>query len=98
MVAGELAVYIATFDDGTSETRYFLRDATGDEHRLFFETDPDLTPGARVKVWGAPTSEGLRVARFKASLDARIDGVGSASDPLDGRHAGGARGSCARYS
>ncbi len=28
-ISGELAVYIADFDDGTTETRYMLRDAAG---------------------------------------------------------------------
>ena len=45
-VQGELAIYIATFDDGTSDTSYYLRDAAGSERRLRFADAPDLTTGA----------------------------------------------------
>jgi hypothetical protein len=50
---GTVAVYSATFDDGTGENQYFLRDATTkDELRLWFKDDPNLAPGSRIGVWG----------------------------------------------
>src|SRR5262249_37312756 len=49
---GELAVYLADFDDGTSETRYFLRDANGVEQRLAVTGELDAAPGRKLKIWG----------------------------------------------
>src|SRR5438045_4419774 len=54
-IQGELAIYIATFDDGTSDTSYFLRDAAGSERRLRFANPPDVTTGARISVKGIET-------------------------------------------
>src|SRR5262249_29007931 len=70
-VSGELAVYIADYDDGTTETSYFLRDATGSERRLHFDTEPDITPGERVKVWGTEGVDALEVKQIKVA--AKVD-------------------------
>jgi hypothetical protein len=43
-IAGELAVYIATFDDGTSETRYFLRDTKGENAGCISTPGPKSIP------------------------------------------------------
>src|SRR5687768_14186926 len=53
-VRGELLMYVARFDDGTSETSYALRvdGAEGDERPLIFDVPPGLASGAQVKVWG----------------------------------------------
>jgi hypothetical protein len=62
---GTVAVYSATFDDGTGESQYFLRDtATKDEVRLWFKEDPNLTPGSRIGVWGDRGEDGIQVSRF----------------------------------
>ena len=62
---GELAVYIADTLDGRSETQYFLRDTAGRETRLLFDQSAAdlsaLTPGARLKVYGVPAGDGVRV-------------------------------------
>jgi hypothetical protein len=64
--AGTVAVYSATFDDGTGETQYFLRNtATKDEVRLWFTEDPGLEAGARIGIWGQPSADGIRVSRFE---------------------------------
>src|SRR2546428_14003626 len=61
--AGTVAVYSATFDDGTGETQYFLRDAA-EEVRLWFKEDPNLEPGSPIGVWGERSAEGIQVSRF----------------------------------
>src|SRR5262245_57565994 len=63
-ITGELAVYIADFDDGTTETRYMLRDAAGNEKRLQFVTAPDLEPGTRLHVWGQEADDAIRVVHY----------------------------------
>jgi MYXO-CTERM domain-containing protein len=63
--AGTVAVYSATFDDGTGENQYFLRDAADkDEVRLWFKDDPNIAPGSRIGVWGDRAEDGIRVSRF----------------------------------
>jgi hypothetical protein len=47
-LVGELATYIATNFDGTSETRYALRLPSGKERWLSFDSEPELRSGARV--------------------------------------------------
>src|SRR5262245_13360951 len=63
-ISGELAVYIATFDDGTNETRYYLRDARGDERRLAFDAVPTIDPGTRLRVWGSASGDTFQVSRL----------------------------------
>ena len=76
-VAGELNVYIADYDDGTTETRYFLKVAEGDERRLHFSADPEVTPGTRVKVWGNQRADKLEVTKYKLSSPLSTEGIGS---------------------
>ena len=54
LLTGELVVYVADLDDGTSEKQYFLRVGGSelDERRLVFATDPELTTGAAIEVRG----------------------------------------------
>ena len=84
---GELDSYIATLDDGTSETRHFLR-IDGDEsneRRLIFVGDPDLAPGTRLKVWGVDTGEQIKVTEFE--IDREAKDIGSTSEALVGQAA-----------
>jgi len=64
-IAGQLAVSIASFDDGTSETRYFLEQPDGAERRLHFSVEPDITPSAHLKVWGIDRADRIEVNRYK---------------------------------
>jgi hypothetical protein len=73
-ISGALAVYIADYEDGTSETSYFLRDASGAERRLRFDAEPDITPGENVKVWGADGFDALQVTKIKVA--AKVDPQG----------------------
>jgi MYXO-CTERM domain-containing protein len=85
-VKGELAVYIADYDDGTSETSYYLRDAAGNERRLSFRDHPDIDPGATVRVWGQQAADMLEVTAIK--LAPRLEpanGIGSTSQGLIGQ-------------
>jgi MYXO-CTERM domain-containing protein len=85
-VRGELAVYIADYDDGTSETSYFLRDATGAERRLRFVDPPDITPGETVKVWGKQLADALEVNTIKVASKLSPTGeIGSQSSELIGQ-------------
>jgi hypothetical protein len=81
-VSGELAVYIADLDDGTTETHYMLRNAAGDEQRLVFALEPDIEPGAKIKIWGTPKGDAIEVARFKRAVRVDPEGIGSASEAL----------------
>jgi hypothetical protein len=81
-VSGKLAIYIADFADGTSETRYVLRGPAGDERRLVFQDQPTVEPGARVRVWGAQTSEEINVTRLKVIDDSTPGDIGSQSSAL----------------
>jgi len=82
-IAGELAVHIATFDDGTSETRYFLKQRDGAERRLHFSVEPDITPGAQLKVWGDDRADRIEVTQYKVVEGVGAeDGIGSQAQPL----------------
>ena len=59
VLRGELAVYVADSLDGKSETSYYLRDARGEEQRLYFTGEPALAPGA------ADRSSGYAVRRWR---------------------------------
>jgi hypothetical protein len=92
-IRGELAVYIATFDDGTTETRYFLRDANGDEKRLVLGADLaakgasfDLPSGTKLKVWGSAGADEIDVTSFQIAAPAVDPGqdIGSQSSALVG--------------
>src|SRR5260370_9366315 len=85
-VRGELAVYIADYDDGTTETSYFLRDAVGAERRLHFAEPPDIAPGETVKVWGSELPDALEVVKIKVAAKIESQGnIGSQSQELIGR-------------
>ena len=77
-VQGELAVYIADYDDGTTETRYFLRNADGKEQRLAISGEIDATPGKKLKVWGQQRGELLHVSKYKVVNETAGEGIGSA--------------------
>jgi MYXO-CTERM domain-containing protein len=74
---GELAVYIADFDDGTAETRYFLRDAQGVEQRLAVTGELEAAPGRKLKIWGKQRGDVLEVARYKVVEERAGEGIGS---------------------
>jgi MYXO-CTERM domain-containing protein len=76
-LAGELTVYIANYDDGTADTRYFLKVAEGDERRLNFSSEPEVTPGTRIKVWGTQREDRLAVAKYKITQEMPTEGIGS---------------------
>ncbi len=74
---GQLAVFVADLDNGTTEYQYFLR-VGDDERRLRFEQPPSLDPGAVVDVWARPNSDGeLLVTRFETvkTAVATVDSV-----------------------
>jgi len=76
---GELLVYSIDQMDGASETQFFLRTADAVEHRLLFDLEPDLAPGAQLKVWGVPEAGALRVTNFKSMEQSTdLDRVSSA--------------------
>jgi MYXO-CTERM domain-containing protein len=81
-ISGELAVYIADLEDGTSETRYMLRNEAGDEQRLLFDTEPDVEPGAKLHVWGSQTGDALHVSTFKRAFRGNLSGIGSVTQEL----------------
>ncbi len=81
---GELAVYIADFDDGTTETRFMLRNAAGDEQKLVFDTPPDLPNGTRLHVWGKRNGDALEVSKFKTAALQESTELGSQGSPLIG--------------
>jgi MYXO-CTERM domain-containing protein len=76
-LAGELTVYIANYDDGTADTRYFLKVAEGDERRLHFSVDPDVAPGTRVKIWGTQREDKLAVTKYKVAQEIATEGIGT---------------------
>jgi MYXO-CTERM domain-containing protein len=64
---GELVIYTATYDDGTTDDRFALRVGPGDdadERPLVFATRPDVPGGSRIDVWATPSGEGLVVSRW----------------------------------
>jgi len=79
---GELAVYIADFDDGTTETRYFLRGAQGDEQRLAMQGEMAAAPGKKLKIWGKQRGEFLDVAKYKVIEETAGESIASQAQPL----------------
>jgi MYXO-CTERM domain-containing protein len=77
MSRGTVAVYMARFDEGGSGKQYFLR-SDKNETRLYFETDPDLSPGTAIRVSGQPLNDGLRVLHYEVEPEP----VGAAVQPL----------------
>ena len=68
-LTGHLEVQIADYEDGTTETRYLLKNAAGDETRLHFALEPKIDPGSRIHVWGGPSRDGIgiKVEQFKVA-------------------------------
>jgi Gametolysin peptidase M11 len=67
---GELIIYQAdNFETGASQFTYTLRDATGAELPLHFDTRPGLEGGTKIKAWGVPEGDGLRVTSFSPIPD-----------------------------
>ncbi len=62
---GELAVYIATHDDGRIDKQFALVLPSGRERWLSFTTPTELPPGSAIKVWGVDTGADLRVSRIE---------------------------------
>jgi MYXO-CTERM domain-containing protein len=62
---GELVMYVATLDDGTSEHRYGLRQGSAPELTLEFSAPPDFASGTRLRVWGATSGTTMHVDRFE---------------------------------
>src|SRR6185503_17836214 len=83
-ITGELVVYVADYEDGTSSTSYFLRDATGQERHLHFSTQPDLAPGTNIRVWGGQTGETIEVVKYTVATKPNVESLGSQSTPLIG--------------
>ena len=76
---GHLAAQIADFDDGTTETRYFLRDAEGVSHRLMVRGIIDVAPGSPIKVWGTRRADGsIDLASYQAVFEAQSQAVDAA--------------------
>jgi hypothetical protein len=61
---GELASYVLD-RGGQSEIEHRLRVGDGTARRLIFAEAPALAPGSRLRVWGEPEGEALRVRRFE---------------------------------
>jgi MYXO-CTERM domain-containing protein len=66
-IRGELTYNVATYDNGTSETQYFLHPAgrPDDELRLLFDSEPDLASGTKLDAWVSRENDGYRVRRFE---------------------------------
>src|SRR5258705_9267324 len=65
-VGGELQVYIATYEDGTTASLYALKVASGDTIDLVLDDAPAIEPGAYVAVQGSRDVDGkLRVAAMR---------------------------------
>jgi MYXO-CTERM domain-containing protein len=71
-VRGALDFNVATYDDGRTETEYFLHPGDGSELRLLFDAEPDLAGGTKVDIWGTPENGRLRVNHFEVLPEARI--------------------------
>jgi MYXO-CTERM domain-containing protein len=84
---GELVIYTASYDDGTTEDRFALRVGgnENDERPLTFATRPDVQGGSRIDVWGTPLStaegEGLAVSRWAPVRGPRGE-IESTAQPL----------------
>jgi MYXO-CTERM domain-containing protein len=83
--SGQLAEYIATNEDGTSETSYFLRIASGEELRLTLHQPIDADPGSVIRVWGKQGIGEIDVSSYRLVAPVAPSGdIGSSSAPLIG--------------
>jgi MYXO-CTERM domain-containing protein len=71
-LVGELTSYMANYDDH-SELVHKLLEPSGSERTLLFQTEPDLPPGTRLKVWAAEEGDSLRVLRYEALSDPAVE-------------------------
>src|SRR4051812_46612614 len=79
---GELSAFVATADDGTSQSQYFLRELqTARDLELVFEVDPELPSGTRLDVWGTRDGDRLRVTHF-VPLPEERDPVAAIRQPV----------------
>jgi MYXO-CTERM domain-containing protein len=65
---GQLMVYTSDDVETASETRYFLRDRSGQETRLLFDAvikAEDLRPETQIKVWGRATPDAFHVTSLE---------------------------------
>src|SRR5262245_11081748 len=64
---GEFIEQIATFDDGTSSSTYFLRVGGNDRdvRELVFDIEPNLLSQTQVKVWGTAKDGRIIVERME---------------------------------
>jgi Gametolysin peptidase M11 len=72
-VRGEFAYNVATLDDGTSETDYFLKQPDGSELKLLFDSEPDVAAGTNLDVWVSPENGMFRVRHFEILPVSRIE-------------------------
>jgi hypothetical protein len=95
-IAGEFVVYLASFDDGTAEKKYFLKQRDGGERRLHFGVEPDVAPGAHLKVWGVDRADRIEISRYQVVEGALADeGIGVEAQPLIDGSAKSSRALCA---
>jgi MYXO-CTERM domain-containing protein len=82
---GKLAAYIATGEDGSSETNYYLHVDSGEEIKLFLRQAIDADPGSMLRIWGDRTADGIDVSNYKIVESPAASGdIGSSSSPLIG--------------
>ena len=83
---GQLVVQLADVDDGTTETRYFLHDAEGVDHRLVVRGSVDVAPGSWIKIRGKRRASGsIDVGSYDLVGDPVEHDLGSRSQPpVDG--------------
>ncbi|HEY3593400.1 MAG TPA: hypothetical protein VGL13_05985, partial [Polyangiaceae bacterium] len=82
---GELTEYIATLEDGTSQTNYYLRVGPAEELKLTLHQAIDADPGTLIRVWGAQTPEGIDVSSYRVVTPVASSGdLGSSSSALIG--------------
>src|SRR3954451_1654917 len=64
---GEFNEQVATYDDGTSSSTYWLRVGGNDRdvRELVFDLEPDLLSQTQVKVWGAEKNGRIFVERME---------------------------------
>jgi MYXO-CTERM domain-containing protein len=79
---GQLVQAIARFDDGRSETTYYLRVSGNerDERELHFPSAPDVPAMTEIKVWGVEEAGRILVDRFE--LVTPTDGIETRREAL----------------
>jgi len=80
---GQLTAYVATFDDATTETNYYLRVASGEELKLTLHQPITADPGTVLRVWGQPTQDGIDVTSLRV-VAPPASAIGSSASALIG--------------